>query len=171
MHASSTVAPLEPGAVQRTRDLARVVAIMAREAGQIARLHAREGLGPDAVGLAALRAAEAAAALDQLPEEAGPEEHLEGATWTLHAAALALGQARRGSAWRKAGPRTLAPASHHQRCLACGKSSLANTVRSAVTFRHRHRKHCPGAEFETMAPEPAIVRRPWSPTSGTYKYG
>jgi hypothetical protein len=37
---------------------------------------------------------------------------------------------------------------YHQRCTSCGATSRAGKMRSAVTFRHRHRKACPEAQFE-----------------------
>jgi len=140
----------------RVGDLAKVAAIVASDASRLASLHCAPA-GPVACS-AAQRAAQAVAALDESANRGDwPEALLDKATCALHAVAVALGHAKLyalgSSACADAAPRArkLAPPSHHQRCVECGKVSLATSNRSAVTFRNRHRRACPTAEFENVS--------------------
>lgn len=136
--------------VGRVHELAKVAAILANDASDLTRIHCREDHAEIAARLAGLRAAHAAATLDALAREGDrPEKLLETATWALDAIATALAQAKSYASTRAL--RRLAPMSHHQRCLACGRVSLASTNRSAITFRNKHRKTCPAAEFEIVS--------------------
>jgi hypothetical protein len=139
----------------RASELAKLAAVLAKEASDLADLHGRGKRAPDATRRAALRAAAASAALEAVAErDEEPGVLIERATRALGVAARALALARRAApaATRRGSGRRLAPATHHQRCLACGKLSLADTGRGATDFRHKHRKTCPDAAFEHVRP-------------------